>query len=129
VPGVVLEAGGIAHGVNEERVPLGDPGFLFEGLEKLWQGQRSFRFVTMNGGEDADPQDVAAALGPDVKVPRKGVGTAVALEVTGRSAQKAGRGSSEAIQRIEEAADGPALLKWKEHVGIEGLGRECGHGK
>src|SRR5581483_9561548 len=84
MPRVVLEAGWIAEWVEEEAIALREFGIFFQRRCETRQRQRAFRFIAVNGGENANSNSIAAALGAEENVARHHVFLAVAFELAER---------------------------------------------
>src|SRR5262245_61680754 len=69
--GVVLVAGGIADGIEEQAVTAGERGRVLQHLRKLNDGLSSFRLVAMDGRKDAHTNRVIAAVGSKKEIPRE----------------------------------------------------------
>src|SRR6266566_699935 len=88
---VVLKPGRIANRVKKEGIAPGEFQILFQHRDKARECQRAFRFVAVNGREDANANGVAAALRAEVDVARQAVAPTGALEVAERFAEKPAR--------------------------------------
>ncbi len=104
-------------GMKHESLPDGKPFVQHVDAQKArlefthepGQRQRAFRFVAVDGGEDADPQRVPTALRPEIHVARQAVVPARAPESSERTAQEVRRLFRQFIQRREELLDRPPV--------------------
>src|SRR5215471_3775685 len=66
---VVLEARGVTNRVKKQGVTFRCFRISLQQADETRQSKRTFRFIPMQGSEDADASRVAASFGPHINVP------------------------------------------------------------